>query len=145
MHWHTITTLPYPLNWLPGVSPNNMWHLKLKTLSADLLFSSTNWNFWNLWASNIPLERSWKQISNGVLHAPRKCKIVVEKQKRNIYSRLVTVDQGGQKNCNGKSSDINHQRIELLCWARYGGINIKYNQTLNILFGVVTTQGTCHM
>ena len=42
----------------------------------------------------------------GTLHTLGKCKITVEKRKRNICSRLVIVDQGGQKSCNGKSSTL---------------------------------------
>ena len=34
--------LPYPLNWLPYVSSNNMRHLELKNSSAYLFFGSTN-------------------------------------------------------------------------------------------------------
>ena len=40
-------------------------------------------------------------------------KITVEKQKTQICGRLMTVDQGGQKNRNMQSSNTNYQRIEL--------------------------------
>jgi hypothetical protein len=90
-------------------------HLKLKNLSANFCICSTNYNFWSLGACNIPLERSWKyfqELSNGILQAPKCSKITVEKNK-NKNSPLVTVDQGGQKNHNGKSSITNYQRVEL--------------------------------
>ena len=48
-----------------------------------------------------------------MLHAPKYSKITVAKRKRKICNCLLTVDQGGQKNRNGKSSSTNYQRIEL--------------------------------
>jgi hypothetical protein len=52
----------------------------LNDYKVDLfVFWFTNWSFRNLGAFNIPLERSWKHLSNGVLHAPKKFKIVIVK------------------------------------------------------------------
>ena len=45
---------------------------------------------------------------------------------------------GGSMEGNGTfMSNINCQDIENQCWARQGGNNIKYTQTLRILFSVV--------
>ena len=68
---------------------------------------------WNLEASNTPLERSWKYLSNGILHAHKCSNITFEKEKRKKCSRLVIVNQGGQNNRNGKSSNTNYHIIEL--------------------------------
>ena len=97
------SSMPYPLYLLPHVSSNNVGHLEFKNLSADLFFWSTNYNFWNLGTFNIPLERSWKYLSNGILHAPKISKITVAKEKQKICSCLATVDQSGQKNHNGET------------------------------------------
>jgi hypothetical protein len=67
-----------------------------------VLFCFNNSKFGNSRAFNILLERSRNYLSNGVLHAPRKFKIKVVKQKTKMRSRSVTADQGGQKNRNGK-------------------------------------------
>jgi hypothetical protein len=48
-----------------------------------------------------------------MLHAPKYSKITIAKLNRKMCSRLVIVDQGGQKNRNGKSSNTHYQRIEL--------------------------------
>ena len=51
------------------------------------VFLFTSLNFRNLGALNIPLERSCKYLSSGVLHAPKKFKGRVVKEKRKICSR----------------------------------------------------------
>ena len=69
-HENTIYILPYPLNWLPCVSQNNVGHLELKNLSTNLFFWSTKWNIYNLGVCYILLERSWKYLSKGIVHPP---------------------------------------------------------------------------
>ena len=86
---------------------------RTQEFKCRFVFWSTSCNVWHLEACNIPLERSWKYLSNSILYAPKFLKTTVEKEKRKIHSRLVTVDQGGQKKRNGKSSNINYQRIEI--------------------------------
>jgi hypothetical protein len=61
----------------------NIWiYIPTSSLST-LFFWFTNWNFENLGAFNIPLDRSWKYLSNGVLHAPdiQNCSCKTEKNK----------------------------------------------------------------
>jgi hypothetical protein len=52
----------------------------------------------------------WKGLENTFptvyYMPPPKNKIVVAKQKRKICSRLVTADEGGQKNRNGKTITV---------------------------------------
>jgi hypothetical protein len=74
---NTIPFMPYPLNMLPHVSSNNVGHLELKNVSANLFVWSINWNIWNLGACNITLERFGKYHSNGILDAPKHLTITV--------------------------------------------------------------------
>ena len=67
----------------------------------------------NIWRRVI---YRWKGLENTfptVYYTPQNLKKTVEKRQRKIHSCLVTVDQGGQKKRNGKSSNINYQRIEI--------------------------------
>ena len=102
---HTFATLPYPLNRLPHVSPNNMGHLKLKNLSADLF----------LFSLSIAMVRIWGLvIYRLVYYTPQNVsKLSLQNKQKFFCSCLMTVDQGGQKNRNGKSSNTNFQRIGL--------------------------------
>ena len=54
-------------------------------------------------AYNALLERYIQDLSSGVLQAPSN---LIGKSKIQIYSHLTTVDQGGQKNRNGKTTAI---------------------------------------
>jgi hypothetical protein len=47
---------------------------------------------------------------------PQKFKITVTKQKRKIYSRLVTTDHGGQKNRNGKTNTVLFSMFSTSVW-----------------------------
>jgi hypothetical protein len=49
------------------------------------------------------LERCFEDLSNGILQAPKFRKFQPVKPKKN-FSRSTTVEQAGQKNCNGKTS-----------------------------------------
>ena len=53
-------------------------------------------------ACNILLERSIQDLSSGILKAPKFLKFQLVNQKKQICIRLVTVNRGGQKTCNGK-------------------------------------------
>jgi hypothetical protein len=57
-------------------------------------------------ACNTPLERYFQDLSNGILKAPKFLKLQLLNQKKQICSRLVTADQGGQKNRNGKTTMV---------------------------------------
>ena len=54
-------------------------------------------------ACNILLERSIQDLSSGILKAPKFLKFQLVNQKKQICSCLVTANQGGQKNRNGKT------------------------------------------
>ena len=58
------------------------------TKQQQIYYWFSNSNFRNLGACNIPLENSWKNLSNSVLHAPKKFEIAVAKWKRKIWSCL---------------------------------------------------------
>jgi hypothetical protein len=49
------------------------------------------------------LERCFQDLSNGILQAPKFQNFKLVKPKK-ICSRLVTAEQAGQKNCNGKTT-----------------------------------------
>jgi hypothetical protein len=63
-HCGSLTTLIY-----------NHW------TNANFFSWFTSWHFKNLGAFNIPLERSWKYLSNNVVHAPRISKLQSYNQK----------------------------------------------------------------
>jgi exonuclease VII small subunit len=72
-----------------------------------VLFDLPIENVKNLEAFNIPLERSWKYLSSGVLHVQKQnLKLQAQNKKIKICNRLATVDQGGQKNRNGKTTAV---------------------------------------
>jgi hypothetical protein len=48
----------------------------------------------------------FQDLSSGILKAPKFSKLHAQKKKEKIYSRLVTADQGGQKNRNGQTSVV---------------------------------------
>ena len=51
---------------------------------------------------------------------------------------MLHMKRGGNREGSGRfMSNTNCQGIENQCWAKYGGNNIKYNQTLNIPFSVL--------
>ena len=70
------------------------------------LFWFTNWKFKNLGAFNILLYRSWKFTFQRCITCPKHFKIAVIKPNKQICSRLLTADQGGQKNRNGTMTAI---------------------------------------
>jgi len=49
----------------------NHCHFQVVAKRLHISFGFTKWTFRNLRACNIPLERSWKHLSNGVLHVPK--------------------------------------------------------------------------
>jgi hypothetical protein len=57
-------------------------------------------------ACNIPLERYFQDLSIGILHAPKFLEFQLVNQKKQICSRLMIADQGGQKNRNGKMTTV---------------------------------------
>ena len=65
---------------------------------TDFVFWFSNWHFRNSEAHNIPLKRSWKYISNSILHALKLFRISIAKCKKKICSCLATANQAGQKN-----------------------------------------------
>ena len=113
--WHYYLDLPLE----PTFFTKQFGRSKTREFKCRFLFLFYQLQ-WNFRVCNIPFERSWKYLSNSILHAPKCFKITVAKQKRKICSHLVTVDQGGQKNCNGKFSNTNYQRIELLVLSNVG-------------------------
>jgi len=60
------------------------------------------------------LERSWKEPFQLYITSPHNFKIAVGKPKKQICSRLVTADHGGQKNCNGKMTAVLFYHVFLL-------------------------------
>jgi hypothetical protein len=57
-------------------------------------------------ACNTPLERYFQDISRGMLKAPKFLKFQLVNQKKQICSRLLIADHGGQKNRNGKTITV---------------------------------------
>jgi hypothetical protein len=55
-----------------------------------------------IWGLLIYRYKGLENTFQWCITCPRNFKIAVVKPKKKINNRLVTVDQGGQKNCNGK-------------------------------------------
>jgi hypothetical protein len=54
-------------------------------------------------ACNTPLEMYVQGLSSSILKVPKFLKFQLINQKKKIYIRLMTANQGGQKNRNGKT------------------------------------------
>jgi hypothetical protein len=65
--------------------------------TTNFVFGFTSWSFRNLGAFNIPLERSWKYLSNGVLHALEIFKIAVVKPKKKYLQSFSDCGSGWSK------------------------------------------------
>ena len=59
-------------------------------------------NFKCLGVCDTSLERYFKHLSSGILKAPKFLRLQLVIQKKQIYNRLTSADQGGQKNRNGQ-------------------------------------------
>ena len=57
-------------------------------------------------ACDIPLERHFQNLSNIILQAPEYLKFQLVSQEKQICSCLATVEHGGQKNRNGKTTAV---------------------------------------
>jgi hypothetical protein len=84
-----------------GSTPPN---ISLKTMPKRLqnFFSFCDYNFQYLGTCNTPLERCFQDLSNGILQVPKFQKFQLVKPNK-IWSRLMTTEQAGKKNCNGKT------------------------------------------
>jgi hypothetical protein len=76
-------------------------------MTADFSFWFYDCNFELLGACNTPLERYFQDLSNGILKAPKFLKLqLVNQKKKKTCSRLTSVNQGGQTNCNGQTTVV---------------------------------------
>ena len=57
-------------------------------------------------ACNTPLEKYFQDLSSCKLKTPEFLKLHLVNQKKQIYSRLTSADQGGQKNRNGQTTMV---------------------------------------
>jgi hypothetical protein len=71
--------MPYPSSLLPHVSSNNMGHLELKNLSANLFFGLPTDIFGNLGLVTYRSKGLEIDLLSGVLHAPKRLKITIGK------------------------------------------------------------------
>ena len=55
-----------------------------------------------------------KYLCNGILHVLVGLKSQSQNEKRKIFNRSVTADQGGQKNRNGKTTAVLFRIVSLL-------------------------------
>ena len=154
-HYEKRTTVVFPLRflWSPCSAISKQLHMCFSWF--------TNWHFRYVGACNIPFEKSWKHLSNGISHAPEYSILQLQNAFSFFCSRLVTVYQCGQKEPQWENNygSFSHsfllvlvswekQSCSYLATANHDGQKNRNGKTTVVLFRIVlyyrsTIAGSC--